>query len=234
MIKFETKYKGYRFRSRLEARWAVFFDAMGIKYKYEEYGFEESVGVDGDEKYRWLPDFYLPDSATWVEVKGGRPSAKDIEKMYWLLDYGSPLYLFDDSEICDGNISSPAFKIDEYRELGGNGYNLCRGLLLLGEIPFVDHGLVLHPLITHYKGLTRCYAEFLGGSHLAKKSESEIRLINCFTGSQLKEDCSYDFPDSVNFFTPDYHYYPTKLAATEVCKAYQKARSARFEHGEKG
>ena len=27
----ETKYKGYRFRSRLEARWAVFFDALGIK-----------------------------------------------------------------------------------------------------------------------------------------------------------------------------------------------------------
>jgi hypothetical protein len=28
----ETIYNGYRFRSRLEARWAVFFDAMGIKY----------------------------------------------------------------------------------------------------------------------------------------------------------------------------------------------------------
>ena len=25
----ETAYKGYRFRSRLEARWAVFFDAIG-------------------------------------------------------------------------------------------------------------------------------------------------------------------------------------------------------------
>jgi hypothetical protein len=24
----ETSYKGYRFRSRLEARWAVFFDAL--------------------------------------------------------------------------------------------------------------------------------------------------------------------------------------------------------------
>lgn len=26
----ETRYKGYRFRSRLEARWAVFFDALGL------------------------------------------------------------------------------------------------------------------------------------------------------------------------------------------------------------
>ena len=35
----ETYYKGYRFRSRLEARWAVFFDAAGIKYEYEPEGF---------------------------------------------------------------------------------------------------------------------------------------------------------------------------------------------------
>ena len=31
----ETEYKGYRFRSRLEARWAVFFDACGVKWEYE-------------------------------------------------------------------------------------------------------------------------------------------------------------------------------------------------------
>ena len=28
----ETRYNGYRFRSRTEARWAVFFDAFGIRY----------------------------------------------------------------------------------------------------------------------------------------------------------------------------------------------------------
>ena len=32
----ETVYNGYRFRSRLEARWAVFFDALGITYKIEK------------------------------------------------------------------------------------------------------------------------------------------------------------------------------------------------------
>lgn len=30
----ETHYNGYRFRSRLEARWAVFFDALGIKPEF--------------------------------------------------------------------------------------------------------------------------------------------------------------------------------------------------------
>lgn len=60
----ETIYRGYRFRSRLEARWAVFFDAMGIEWRYEEQGFELSDGS------RYLPDFYLPESNTFFEVKG--------------------------------------------------------------------------------------------------------------------------------------------------------------------
>jgi len=34
----QTEYKGYLFRSRLEARWAVFFDACGIEYEYEPEG----------------------------------------------------------------------------------------------------------------------------------------------------------------------------------------------------
>jgi hypothetical protein len=35
----ETFYRGYRFRSRLEARWAVFMDAAGIVWEYEPEGF---------------------------------------------------------------------------------------------------------------------------------------------------------------------------------------------------
>lgn len=58
----ETHYKGYRFRSRLEARWAVFFDALGIRWEYEPQGYD----VGGR---RYLPDFYLPDSKTIVEIK---------------------------------------------------------------------------------------------------------------------------------------------------------------------
>lgn len=67
----ETIYNGYRFRSRLEARWAVFFDAAGIAYQYEPQGF---VLPDGSF---YLPDFYLPNvfsrssvQGLWVEVKG--------------------------------------------------------------------------------------------------------------------------------------------------------------------
>ena len=60
----ETHYKGFRFRSRLEARWAVFFDAMGIKYLYEPEGYRLSDGTC------YLPDFYLPMADQYFEVKG--------------------------------------------------------------------------------------------------------------------------------------------------------------------
>jgi len=60
----ETKYNGYRFRSRLEARWAVFFDALGEPWEYEREGFDL-----GEAGY-YLPDFWLPRVTAWVEVKG--------------------------------------------------------------------------------------------------------------------------------------------------------------------
>lgn len=60
----QTLYRGYKFRSRLEARWAVFFDALNIKYLYEPEGFQFDDGT------MYLPDFYLPDSDSFFEVKG--------------------------------------------------------------------------------------------------------------------------------------------------------------------
>lgn len=58
-----TTYKGYRFRSRLEARWAVFFDALEMQYDYEPEGFCLRDGTC------YLPDFWLPQAKTWAEVK---------------------------------------------------------------------------------------------------------------------------------------------------------------------
>lgn len=82
----ETVYNGYKFRSRLEARWAVFFDAAGIRYEYETQGFELEDGT------RYLPDFYLPDFDLFVEVKGDRPGAKkDIERCASMIEWGGPI-----------------------------------------------------------------------------------------------------------------------------------------------
>ncbi len=70
----ETIYSGYRFRSRCEARWAVFFDALGIRYEYEPEGYD--LGEAG----WYLPDFWLPDHGEWVEIKGGPPTEEELAK----------------------------------------------------------------------------------------------------------------------------------------------------------
>lgn len=63
----QTQYKGYHFRSRLEARWAVFFDALELTWEYEKEGFELGNGE------RYLPDFYIhavgDRGGAFVEVK---------------------------------------------------------------------------------------------------------------------------------------------------------------------
>ena len=69
----QTHYNGYSFRSRLEARWAVFFDACGVKYEYEPEGYDLGNGL------MYLPDFLLHGvdgrcsgngGNLYVEVKG--------------------------------------------------------------------------------------------------------------------------------------------------------------------
>jgi len=71
----ETVYNGYRFRSRLEARWAVFFDEIGVPYDYEPEGFDLGEGL------YYLPDFYLPEQNYYVEIKG-QMTKEDEEKVY--------------------------------------------------------------------------------------------------------------------------------------------------------
>lgn len=81
----ETHYNGYRFRSRLEARWAVFFDSLGVKYEYEKEGY------DLDEAGWYLPDFWLSnvrfrfgDVGFWFEVKGSEPTSEELDKCSFL------------------------------------------------------------------------------------------------------------------------------------------------------
>lgn len=71
----ETSYGGYRFRSRLEARWAVFFDALGVKWGYEPEGYDL-----GDAGW-YLPDFWLPDYSAFLEVKPINPTPDELLKM---------------------------------------------------------------------------------------------------------------------------------------------------------
>ena len=78
----ETIYKGYRFRSRLEARWAVFFDAAEIPFEYEPEGYSLTSGY-------YLPDFLLlaSDFPKFLEIKAIVPTLKERRLAYELCHY---------------------------------------------------------------------------------------------------------------------------------------------------
>lgn len=59
-----TEYHGYTFRSRLEARWALFLEKGKIPFDYEPEGYQY------DDLTRYLPDFILPTFQVFAEVKG--------------------------------------------------------------------------------------------------------------------------------------------------------------------
>lgn len=186
MIKaIETVYKGYRFRSRLEARWAVFFDAMGFDWSYEPQGFD--LG-----KLGWyLPDFVLragdgnntnpnPDNGEavreyfFVEIKGGVPTDEEVDKL---------------SEVCS--------------------YFCCYGAILYGNIP-------LYTKDNH--GVSSIHKE--GG---VVNDDGSADDFWSWIGTCQSTHIGY--VDSYRF---------DKHAMDLANFALERARSARFEHGENG
>src|SRR5690606_198793 len=102
----ETEYAGHRFRSRIEARWAVFFDTLDIEWAFESQGFDLPSG-------RYLPDFWLPEirGGIWYEVKGKEPTDEE-QNLAWELAAASG----SEVVIASGGIPWPNGK---FRDLGG-------------------------------------------------------------------------------------------------------------------
>ena len=87
----ETLYDFVRFRSRNEARFAVLFDAVGVAWTYEPTWFTFDVRPgsvlahthpSGHMKY--LPDLYLPEEDTYLEIKPKEPTTAECVKVYCL------------------------------------------------------------------------------------------------------------------------------------------------------
>lgn len=64
-----TEYNGRTFHSRLEARWAVFFDTLKLAYECQP------AGLDW-----YTPDFWLPALEAFIEVKPETPDERAFAK----------------------------------------------------------------------------------------------------------------------------------------------------------
>ena len=140
----ETFYDGYRFRSRLEARWAVFFHEAGIQYEYEPEGFNlPNCGY-------YLPDFYLPMFGAYVEVKPLSISHEDEEtakekliELFYGID-GITILLKGDP--VDMNIQ--LYANDANDSNGGEGWWTSKENCV--RFMFIDYGSFGCPCIYYY------------------------------------------------------------------------------------
>lgn len=216
----QTTYAGCRFRSRLEARWAVFFDELGIAWTYEPQGYE--VGYDATRPY--LPDFYLPDLELWVEVKG------DDSNIDWTLI----------GDACDG--FGPHLPDCERWCYGGG--NPGAAVLILGNIP-PDNTRWFHILGRNQKGVWFEFVEWANPRNTGWSVEtrrSQLFEYESFWGvdpSTFNTDVRRRLKvhgrqaEGVMAST----YLKTEYANIMDVRlgwAYSAARQARFEHGESG
>jgi hypothetical protein len=210
----ETSYAGCRFRSRLEARWAIVFDELGLEWVYEPQGYlvGPPAGLDSDKRpdpgdqRPYLPDFWLPERREWVEVKG------------------SPLRTRECRLLAHATVPHKDWGLPDNR----------KGILLLGPIPEPRRDVVaLHGCLYFHNGdLYRGY-EFLG---------DEETWFDGFVVLHQIDECGFDIPYNPSRWNSGWNLSPmlvdsvwitTPAAQRRVERAYAAGRSARFEHGER-
>ena len=208
----QTAYKGYHFRSRLEARYAVFFDALGIKWLYENEGFELPCGG------RYLPDFEISANGfdCFIEIKPTKPNKDEINKakllaygtgkpVYFLTDMPSLEPVYKDWLVFEHYAFIPVNVKKEYPDSISSMANWIKTIDLPEWIENMGYDL-------SFRNVFDCDAEYYFNKY----------------GKEHPKHCPLGrFDDSVE--------HPYFVGSDSSLKsAIEKARSARFEHGQKG
>lgn len=198
----ETRYKGCRFRSRLEARWAVFYDALGLRWDYEPQGFSLPSGP-------YLPDFFIHDINAWVEIKPAEPTPREnILASELCAASRQRVYVFCDGIYLPGsrNTWAPTAEMTGWDEWGETDEHGCDGEL------YGDSGY----------WWCQCAACGRFGIHYEGRSDR----LPCKSQQAVPSPCPKEsrWGDS---YGPG-----GGPASPRLLSAYQAALSARFEHGE--
>lgn len=202
----ETEYHGYRFRSRLEARWAVFFDEIGADWEYEPEGYELPDGT------RYLPDFLLhnvrgrgaPD--IYVEVKGVLTDT-DLRKitLFSIRDYDSRFEDVRNPLIIFGPIPDCRYVKAHYDE---------------PKYGFPGRWVRAHYEFDYRKGFDHVEnSDYFYNLCFSEPDEYWTKPMAAIGGGLV-----LDYPDN------PYDFVDERLTAA----AFIKARQARFEYGEHG
>jgi hypothetical protein len=201
----QTRYAGCHFRSRLEARWAVFFDQLSIRWEYEPQGFDDGQGG------RYLPDFWLPELGHHAEVKGASESitAYQRETMANLIDWRGPL--------ASGLLLlGPIPRIEPLTTGVEHVLLKWQKGIVVRTVQFCWRNLALPPV---------------GGLQDSMTARFFDPWMATASAPELPEEARWEpRPYSVRFTEGSTE--SCYRLAPQVAAAYTAARSARFEHGE--
>jgi len=214
----QTRYKGYHFRSRTEARVAVLLDSLGVRWGYEVEGYLLSNGV------RYLPDFYLSDWDCHLEVKGAMPTFEEVEKCYLLgMARGRPCFLLH------GDLFVPEFSNDSK---GVYIIDPRDGVCVTCASPVVDGKCI------GKKGKTDCLcAPFLYGFY-ESPSGGAVQLDHLYVEDVIAGPAGWS--DAIKLTSggpaiPCRNFGAGRtFRSNRIREAFAAARSARFEFGESG
>ena len=241
MIKaIETVYNGYRFRSRLEARWAVFFDALGIRYEYEPEGYE--LGY-----CQYLPDFYLTNERVFIEIKPDDVGLDAMEKCYLLakgtgksvvLISGSPGFFYNE-ETYQTETSYKAHTFHGWKKPSDEVFPFDSWVYETTFLNQNDNGLSEFLLDKGFNVPSKddfesfeLYAESLAMIDMQYyKEKYGKRHFQWPFGFGSKNMC-VDANENCDHMVIDVAYHGFRSEKTSY--AYTAARQARFEHGENG
>jgi hypothetical protein len=204
----QTRYKGFNFRSRLEARWAVFFDNLGAKWEYEKDTYDLGKEFGG----YYLPDFWLPfvsmrgdkNDGVFVEIKGPSPTEIELRKCSMLssitkkpvvLFVGVPIQQTKDNIKMDINSGYQFDPQPDYYE----------GFYYDTNMSFFQCERCGHIKIEYWEG----------NYEICPRCNNGCNDKSCFKGNVNKLGNCND-------------------RTSRLRKAYNAARSARFDHGESG
>jgi hypothetical protein len=223
MIKaIQTEYNGIKFRSRLEARWAVFFDTANIRYEYEPEGYETEEGQ------RYLPDYYLPDFDLYVEVKRDTEEGirEIVEKCEPAIQWGGAikqiLILSDipKGESVDGGIWH--FPIMFW----------CADYVAWGWWFFHDDGVGGKISRHSFSYFPARYYVLEKKQSLQAVSDSELRECGIFRCVKKVHEIEKILGCSETYFTMEDLIHFQEQQNKKTFKAFETARKARFEFGE--
>lgn len=235
----ETEYRGYRFRSRLEARWAVFFSALSVEWEYEKEGYE--LGEHG----RYLPDFWLPRYDVWFEVKGAPCSLDDRAKIEAL-----QVALNKQVILAEGNIPESVYEsyisgVEVIRPLPNPDLIVTREMIDISDDSYNSFGAsVCCPICgdscVHLKSAALIPGEDSWKAWAGRGDAVKIRM-NCESGHAwtlrygFHKGNTYVAIEDVTSMSSDFLLILADFneeRADRALLAARSARSARFEYGE--